>query len=427
MTSESRYKEAYVWTWLPDETEPVVAGVLTRVTDHLIFNYGRSYLARSNAISIYEPELPLRAGALPLLPGLSMPNCIRDAAPDAWGRRVIINRKLGHRSKQLNAAELDELTYLLESGSDRSGALDFQLSSAGYAPRLSTAASLDDLLHAVDKVERGVPLDSDLDQALLHGSSLGGARPKALIDTDDKKYIAKFPSSNDVYSVVKAEFIAMRLAALAGITAAPVRLVRALDKDVLLIERFDRNKAGNGWRRMAMVSALTLFALDELMARYASYEDLAAIIRRRFDAPTDTLHELFARLVFNVLCGNTDDHARNHAAFWDGRNLRLTPAYDICPQQRAGQEATQAMLVIGDNRLSKLSVCLEAAPAFLLAPEAAIAIVTHQVTVIRDRWDEVCNEASLSMIDRRLFWRRQFLNPFAFEGAPPEISALSGG
>ena len=426
MTSESRYQEAYVWIWLPEELVPVVAGVLTRADDLLVFNYGRSYLARSNAIPIYEPELPLKAGALPLLPGLSMPNCIRDAAPDAWGRRVIINRKLGRRGRQVDTAELDELTYLLESGSDRSGALDFQLSPSTYVPRLSTAAVLDDLLHAVAKVEQGVPLPPDLDQALLHGSSLGGARPKALIDADDKKYIAKFASRNDVYSVVKAEFIAMRLAALAGITVAPVQLVRALDKDVLLIERFDREKSGSGWRRMATVSALTLFGLDELMARYASYEDLADIIRRRFDAPTETLRELFARLVFNVLCGNTDDHARNHAAFWNGRSLRLTPAYDICPQQRAGNEATQAMLVIGDNRFSTISACLEAAPTFLLPPDAAVAIVAHQVAVIRDLWEKVCDEASLSTIDRRLFWRRQFLNPFSFEGAPPAISALLG-
>lgn len=426
MTSESRYQEAYVWIWLPEQTEPVVAGVLTRTGDRLVFNYGRSYLARTNAIPIYEPELPLKTGALPLPPGLSMPNCIRDAAPDAWGRRVIINHKLGRGGRQVDTTELDELTYLLESGSDRSGAIDFQLSPTRYVPRLSTAASLDDLLQAVDKVEQGMPLAPDLDQALLHGSSIGGARPKALIAADDRKYIAKFSSRNDVYSVVKVEFVAMRLAALAGITAAPVRLVRALDKDVLLIERFDRQKIDVGWCRMAMVSALTLFGLDELMARYASYEDLAAIIRHRFDAPTETLHELFARLVFNVLCGNTDDHARNHAAFWDGRSLRLTPAYDICPQQRAGNEATQAMLVVGDNRFSKISVCLEAAPAFLLPTDAAVAIVAHQVGVIRDLWEKVCDDASLSVIDRRLFWRRQFLNPFAFEGAPPEISALLG-
>ena len=123
MTSENRYQEAYVWIWLPEETEPVVAGLVTKDGDCLVFNYGRSYLERDNAIPIYEPELPLRAGALRPITGLSMPSCIRDAAPDAWGRRVIVNRKLGLKGDKIDVAQFDELTYLLESGSDRIGAL----------------------------------------------------------------------------------------------------------------------------------------------------------------------------------------------------------------------------------------------------------------------------------------------------------------
>ena len=95
MTSKNGYNEAYVWIWLPEETAPVVAGLLTKVGKQLLFNYGKSYLERKNAISIYEPELPLQAGEIPLREGLSMPSCIRDASPDAWGRRVLINRKLG--------------------------------------------------------------------------------------------------------------------------------------------------------------------------------------------------------------------------------------------------------------------------------------------------------------------------------------------
>jgi serine/threonine-protein kinase HipA len=424
MTSESHHDEAYVWIWLPGRTTPVVAGVLARAGDQLVFNYGRSYLARKDAVPIYDTELPLQPGALPLLPGLSMPNCIRDGAPDAWGRQVIINRKLGAQGRQIDPVEFDELTYLLESGSDRAGALDFQSSPATFVPRSAAEAGLDDLLRAADKVEQGVPLNADLDQALFHGSSLGGARPKALIAADDRKYVAKFSSRNDDYSVVKAEYIAMRLAAVVGISAASVRLVSAAGRDVLLIERFDRERADRGWQRKAMVSALTLFGLDEMMARYASYEDLATIVRHRFRSPAETLHELFRRLVFNILCGNTDDHARNHAAFWDGRHLALTPAYDICPQQRAGNEATQAMLIIGDQRFSRLSVCLTAAPVFLLSAEAAGAIVTDQVKTILAQWEVVCNEAGLSVVDRQLFWRRQFLNPFAFEGAPPGIARL---
>ncbi len=167
--------------------------------------------------------------------------------------------------------------------------------------------------------------------------------------------------------------------------------------------------------RKAMVSALTLFSLDDMMARYASYETFAEIIRHRFDDPKETLEELFSRIVFNILCGNTDDHARNHAAFWNGKTLQLTPAYDICPQSRGGNEATQAMLISGDNRLSKLKSCLDAAPHFLLSEEEAQAIFKKQHEAIETNWNKVCDEAKLSAVDRKLFWKRQFLNAFAFE------------
>ena len=60
-------------------------------------------------------------------------------------------------------------------------------------------------------------------------------------------------------------------------------------------------------------------------------DDLAPVIRTSFSKPRAHLHELYGRMVFNVLCGNSDDHARNHAAFWDGTTLSLTPAYDIAP------------------------------------------------------------------------------------------------
>lgn len=417
MTSNAPYKEAYVWIWLPNETEPVVAGKLESDGNNLVFNYGQSYLNRINstpsAIPLYAPELPLSAGYLPLLNGLTMPGCIRDAAPDAWGRRVIINKKLGLKGGNTDTASLDELTYLLESGSDRIGALDFQRSPSTYEPRAANNVSMAELIESAQRVEQGVPLTPELDQALFHGSSIGGARPKALIEEDGLKYIAKFSASADLYSVVKAEFIAMRLAAMAGLNVAPVKLTSAANKDVLLIQRFDRVRTQQGWTRKAMVSALTLLELDDMMARYASYETLAEIIRHRFINPKETLQELFARIVFNILCGNTDDHARNHAAFWDGKNLQLTPAYDICPQGRTGNEASQAMLISGNNNLSQIKTCIEAAHHFLLSKQAASELIEHQMMVIEQNWHAVCDEAQLTEIDKKLFWRRQFLNPFS--------------
>lgn len=423
MTFESGYEEAYVWVWLTGAPEPVVAGRLSRDGPRLIFNYGRSYLDRENAIPIYLPELPLRTGAIAPLPNLTLPSCIRDAAPDAWGRRVILNRKFG-KAREVDLERLDDLAYLLESGSDRIGALDFQRSSTEYVPRGHDAASLEQLLHVSEMIDAGVPIPQELHQALFQGSSLGGARPKATIQEGERKYIAKFSSATDTHDVVKSEFIAMRMAALIGLDVAPVRLERVTGKDVLLIERFDRAPDKSGWSRRAMVSALTLFELDEMMARYASYQDLAEIIRHRFVAPTASLRELYGRLVFNVLCGNTDDHARNHAAFWDGQTLTLTPAYDICPQNRAGNEATQAMLIKEGNRFSKLSVCLKAAVDFLLDEDEALTLMQHQIGVVRDNLGALCDETALSEMDRNLVMRRQFLNPFIFEDAPQALKKL---
>lgn len=416
MTSnKSGYREAFVWIWLPNAVEPVVAGRLTLDGDTLVFNYGKSYLERKNAISIYDTELPLKAGVLPLLTGLNMPACIRDASPDAWGRRVLINRKLGLKGHDADSAQLDELTYLLESGSDRIGALDFQLSATEYIPRSPVNATLEELQQSAERVEKGIPLTSELDQALHHGSSVGGARPKALIEDGETKYIAKFSSTADLYNFIKAEFISMRLADLAGLNAALVSLKKSSNKDVLLIERFDRFRTEQGWQRKSMVSALTLLGLDEMMARYASYQDLSEIIRYKFANPSATLKELFSRLVFNILSGNTDDHARNHAAFWDGQMLILTPAYDICPQPRSGNEASQAMLISGDNRMSRMSACLEAAHHFLLSEKEAVAIIEHQISAIGENWSTVCEEAELADTDRTLLWSRQFLNSFAFD------------
>lgn len=412
----SEYNEIFVWIWLPGETEPVVAGRLVAEGKTYLFNYGKSYLQRDNAIAIYDAELPLRPGLLPLLSGLSIPGCLRDAAPDAWGRRVILNKKFGNKASGIDPAELDELSYLIESGSDRIGALDFQPSPTVYEPRNASGAPLEELIEATELVEKGIPLTPELAQALQHGTSIGGARPKALIQSDSRKYIAKFSTSSDLYSVVKAEYVAMRLAGLAGLNVAPVSLERAAGKDVLLVERFDRTATANGWQRKGLVSALTMLTLDEMMARYASYETLAELVRARFSSAPETLRELFSRIVFNILVGNTDDHARNHAAFWDGHLLTLTPAYDICPQTRHGQIATQAMLVKGDDRSSKIATCLAAAPQFLLSDESAVEIIDNQVEGIEQHWPTVCEEASLTEIDRNLLWGNQILNPYAFEG-----------
>jgi serine/threonine-protein kinase HipA len=406
MTSEPT--SAYVWIWLPNTTDPVVCGRLDQRDEQIVFVYARSYLDRANAVAIYESELPLRAGyQYPAsAQAQGVPLCIDDAMPDSWGRRLV-NHRLGGLT-----VELGDITYLLESGSDRIGALDFQESATEHVPREVTHVKLDELATASELIETGRPLSADLNAALLRGTSIGGARPKALIDDGDRKLIVKFSSSTDTYPVVQGEFLAMELARRVGLAVAPVELTTAAGRHALLIERFDRTPAGH---RRRIVSALTVLGLTAFPeGRYATYRDLTHHIRGRFAAPADTLRELFGRIAFNIMCGNTDDHGRNHAAFVEDQ-LELTPAYDICPQPRSGETAEQAMAFDEHgNRDARLELLIDAAELYLLDAGKALEIVEAQEATIRAEWLDACDAAKLTTVERDRFWGRQFLNPHAF-------------
>jgi len=247
----------------------------------------------------------------------------------------------------------------------------------------------------------------------MRGTSIGGARPKVQLVDGARNLIANFSSTTYIRPVVKAERVAMELARRVGLDVAPVQGRRVAGKDVLLVERFDRPGGG---RRRHMVSALTILGLDEFTgARYGSYADLADHIRRSFDNPSETLRELFSRIVFNVLIGNTDDHPRNHAAFVNGDGgLALTPAYDICPQPRSGSEANQAMAISRNgDRSSRLATCLAASQVYLLTAAQAKDIIDAQVDTIRSEWDEAADVAELTELDRKQLFGREILNEFA--------------
>ncbi|GAA3629988.1 HipA domain-containing protein [Kineosporia mesophila] len=413
--------------WLPGATEPVVAGSVNRSgatfqgQEVLLFTYARSYRERERAISLFGSELPIGTGTFdPTGSGwppadalgrrrspLPMHSCLRDAAPDAWGRRVINLRLAGNPE-----AELSELTYLAGSGSDRIGALDFQDSPTRYEHR-GEGATLDQLIEAAELIEAGQSLPEGLLAAAGHGTSIGGARPKALLSDGDRHLIAKFSSTTDTRPVVKAEAASMLMAARVGVDVAPVALRTVNGKDVLLVERFDR--PGNGTRRLVL-SALTVLGLSEMESRHSSYAEIARVVRAgAWTAPDDTLQELYLRLVFNVCVGNTDDHLRNHAVFWDGANATLTPAYDLAPQPRSTQVATHAIGITSNGeRASQLRLCRQVAPEFHLSSSDADDIIDHTVSTIEKTWDEVSDEALLTGAERASLWGREFLNPYIF-------------
>lgn len=416
MISEARLRpaQAFVWIWLPGAGDPVVAARLTERGPRMSFVYGRSYLERNDAIALSLPDLPLQDDEVLTL--ADVPGCIADAGPDSWGKRVI------ERRLTLPPGGLSSLGYLLESGSNRIGAIDLQHDAEMYVPRAGDEATIEDLAEAAHRVEEGLPLRDVLRRALLQSTTAGGARPKALIADGRLGLLAKFPSVRDRDPTIQGEYVAMRLAQEAGINVADVSLRRVADEQVLLVERFDRTP-GSG--RRLLVSAKTLLenrsGAGTTRTGYDSYPLVAEEIRTRFTDPTRTMRELFTRITFNILCGNNDDHAKNHAAFWDGHSLTLSPAFDICPQGGFGVNAEQAMAFGPDgDRVSQVARCVDHAHTYRLAGAEAAALVDHQIDIIRSNWHTVCDLAELTRADRRALWGRHFLNPYTLIGHVPK-------
>lgn len=400
---------AFVWIWLPGKTDPIVAGRITKINQLHVFTYGKSYLENPEAISLSPLELPLKSGDFFPVGLNTIHSCLRDAAPDAWGRRVI-----DYKYANLNPGELD---YMLLSSSDRIGALDFQASSSEYCARESKRATLEDLLQVSAYIVQNKSLPPELVYALLRGTSVGGARPKALIEDNGKSFIAKFSLNTDTFNIIKAEYVGMRLARLVGLNVPNVTIRHVLGKDILMVERFDRTSVNFETTRHLMLSGLTLLNLNEFEARYASYIDLAEIIRQRFEMPQNDLLELYKRLVFNILIGNTDDHARNHSAFWNGTTLSLTPAYDLCPQPRIGQEATQAMAIEGsEGNFSTLANVRSISEHFQITSEKAYTLINEMISTLESHWGNICEDAGLSLVERNRLWENCILNPFCFRG-----------
>lgn len=404
--------EAYVWIWLPDSNEPVVCGRIEDLGQFHEFNYDKSYRQRPGGIALDHLELPLDADlhrSRHLLQGV-----IRDAAPDAWGRRVLmLSLGLDHERAD---AELRELDHLVQAGGDRVGALHVQESPDEYSAPTYPGASLSCLIEAVELLEASEPLPSELKLALLHGASVGGARPKALLDDrENRRLIAKFSSVTDAWPVVRCEFLGMRLAAEVGLNVAPVELIPVGLKDVLLVERFDRVAAPDRkFTRRHFFSALTALGLSEDIGRYASYPDFADFLAKYSASPKDDCRELYRRMVFNMVIGNTDDHARNHAVFWDGTHARLTPAYDIGIIRRIGQTGSQAMAVGAEGNRSTLSNALSSCARFLLSPAEAQKLTEEICDVVSARWRKIANEASISPTFANQLAGTAILSPLLF-------------
>lgn len=346
------------------------------------FTYARSYRERSDALELDPYELPLAAGTAEVVGESGIFGALRDAAPDAWGRRVIESR--------LGATLPSELDYLLESPEDRAGALSFSATREPPEPRQPRALlDLESLLAAATAIDEGEPY-AQLSQLLDPGTSMGGARPKSVVQDGAAQWLAKFPTRQDRWNVAVVEAAMLDLAAECGIAAAEHRLVEVARKSVLLVKRFDRVAAPDGGlRRARLVSARTVLrAGDGVTERAAwSYPRLADELQRWVGDPRRDRRELFRRMAFNALISNLDDHPRNHALVAPGREWALSPAYDLTPTPARSADRRDLALEVGRRgRWANRANLLSEAGRFGFGAAEAGALVDALKAAVSARW-----------------------------------------
>lgn len=383
------------------------------------FAYGTRYIERTNALEIDPVALGLknkpeiRGQALLPPAGLKLFGGIRDAAPDAWGRRVIESKL------KVPPNSLPESAYMLHAGSDRVGALDIRPNLHSVAqPGIGEVRSLQYLIEAADRIEEGLHVPANLEPIFVAGTALGGARPKASIrDSTGVLWLAKFSGRQEPVNLPWVELGTLQLARQAGLVVPTVKVEKIGDRTAMLIQRFDRYwdlpdaqavhagmdtlalaRPGNGRveKRLAFISGLTLLGCHETDSITKSYGDLADAIRK-YCHPAVVVadaKDLFRRMVYNIFVTNNDDHLRNHGFVWDPKHLgwRLSPLYDVTPNTSVAQDRFLHLGVGPQGKYAHLDNALAAHSLFRLSEKAAAEVIAQVWEKVRE-W-KVSFEAS---------------------------------
>lgn len=414
----------YIYIQLPGTMETVpCASLKVRAVGAAAFEgtftYGKRYLARPEVAALDPFHLPLSTRPLKFTKLKGIPGAVRDASPDAWGRRVI-QAKL-----QLPEADIQELDYLLNGPDDGAGNLSFGRTAAPPAPRrpFNRTHQLPALIEAAETLEENGRLPHEVLEELEPGTSMGGARPKVTVEDDHKIWLAKLPEKTDRHNMQRIEYATLELARAAGLRVCGTRLERVGQRDALMLDRFDRewNPAANSYWRYGLVSGLTVIdAEDGYFGRERwSYPLLADELRRWSVKGNDDRRELFLRMVFNAMVTNNDDHPRNHALLQTRGGWRLSPAYDILPVPMVSVERRDLALEVGRfGRAASLYNILSHCDAFGLSKDEGQALIDAMLAVVRG-WQEFFIEhgvehRSIEMLEQAM------LPPSFFRDKPPD-------
>ena len=417
-------RHAYVYIQLPGTLQTVPAALLRVQTlpDGTYigrFRYGNHYLTRHDAIALDPFRLPLGTNVYEFTRLKGIPGAVRDAGPDAWGRRAI------EYDLERSAGDLQEIDYLLHGPQDGAGNLSFGLKPvpSAVARIYNRTYRLPQLLEAVEAIEEGKRVSHNLLEQLEAGTSMGGARPKATIEHENRLWIGKFPEKTDRFSLQRVEYATLELARRCELNVCNAALQRVDGKEVLMLERFDREYTDAGYLRLGLVSGLTLLDSDDTYADRErwSYPLLADNLRRWTREPVQDCAELFRRMVFNAAITNNDDHPRNHAILNTRRGWRLSPAYDLVPVPIVSLERRDLALTLGRfGRTASVYNLLSQCSRFGLSVDAARAEIARIAAVVRN-WRDVFVECGVSEKDIEYIAPAFLPECFFFEQPPQAV------
>jgi serine/threonine-protein kinase HipA len=336
---------------------------------------------------------------------------LRDAGPDHWGRRVI--------DKHAGRVMVDEIDYLLESPDDRAGALSFGLNAKPPAPlrRFNTTLDLAKLQETADalineQANADDAVAAQVQDLMLIGTAMGGARPKAVVEDADGLWLAKFNREGDRWNSARVEHAMLELGRLCGLSVADSKIVQVANRDVLMVKRFDREKVAAGYTRARMISALTLLRSDEIDRERWSYVIMAEELRRAVAEPKRDAVELFRRMCFNALISNIDDHPRNHALLAKDVDWKLSPAYDLTPSLIASLARRDLALDCGDlGRFANAKNLHSQHARFLLGADEAKSIIDDIAALVKSQWYTVCRASGVNEADAG-----KIASAFVYEG-----------
>lgn len=399
-------KEVVVFVYLPGEVEAVPAGTLTlthieKGNDKSKFIYSMKYMNRPNAIELDPVSLGFKSMPRKTEEEITPKNnldffgAFSDATPDAWGRRVI--------EKQLKMPpEQPEIVYIENSSNDRVGALDFRKSptDAEQKHRYNKTLQLHELMDCAEKIENDEPVSENILALFRDGSSLGGARPKAVVEDEDGLWIAKFKSRHDRFDHASVEAATLLMAKECGIVIPELKMVRVGSDNILMVKRFDREKTNSGYLRKHFVSSLTMLGRHESESPLSSYAEICAAIAKyaRARENTEMKVELFRRMIFNILVHNNDDHLRNHGFLYEDGGYILSPAYDIVPSPTVTGERYQHLSIGVRGKLSTLDNAMSQPGIFGLTRDNAVSIVQNMAGIV-SRWRELFSDFRVTDAD----------------------------